>query len=494
MPGPPIRALSCTPPKIRFALTVLAVMVVGTAASAPAWARKNGIAATACDGCHSGGKAPTVMITADPLNPPVGQPTTVSVTISQTNGLVAGFYLTTDYPGQGTFKAIEAGTLASEGGVTHTMPRTGSGGVTTFKAQWSTAVASGVAFSAYVLSANGDGTPRGDAGGEAHMSMVSGCAGTTYYIDQDGDGFGSSDTSYRPRIECTQPQSYALKAGDCNDFNATIFPGAVELCDGKDNNCDGNIDENVVNQLYCEDKDGDGHGVVGGATKMDCKPSAGFGDCKGDCNDNNNLVYPGAPEICDSRDNNCDGRIDEGVRTTCGQGWCRRYADGCSTICTPGSPLKEVCNFFDDDCDGVDDNGTDLELCGAPGLTCVLGKCIPDDGSVMSTSGGGGIATPAGTGGQTSSGGGVIAGGSGGSIDVGTGTGTGATGQPGGGAGGAQAIGAASGGCELATRRAGQAVSFSSVAVPVAAGAWLLLIMALRGRRRTPLPARRRPR
>src|SRR5450432_143674 len=472
-------------------LTIAITLAVPASASA----HKNGIAGN-CDGCHTGGKPAMVSLMVEPMNPTVGQTVTVTVTVLATNGPVAGFYLTTDYPNEGTFTAIEAGTAAGPFGVTHTMPRTGSGGSTVFKAGWSTTVPTGVSFSAFALSANGDGTPKGDAGGEAHLAIVAGCTGTTYYIDQDGDGYGSSDPSFRFRVECSQPQGYVAQMGDCNDFDPAIHPGAVELCDGKDNNCDGNIDENVVNQLYCEDKDGDGHGVVGGATKMDCKPSAGFGDCKGDCNDNNNLVYPGAPEICDSRDNNCDGRIDEGVRTTCGQGWCRRYADGCSTICTPGQPLKEVCNFFDDDCDGVDDNGTDLELCGAPGLTCVLGRCIPDDGSVMSTSGGGGIATPAGTGGQTSSGGGVIGGGSGGSIDVGTGTGTGtgATGQPGGGAGGSQAVGAANGGCELATGAAGQAGSFSSVAVPVAAGAWLLLIMALRGRRRTPLPARRRPR
>ena len=343
-------------------------------------ARKAGIAAAGCNGCHSGGKDATVSLTASPMNPMLGQPVTVTVTVLATNGTTAGFYLTTDYQNEGMFTAIEAGTAASVAGVTHTTPRAGSGGSTVFKAQWSTTVATGVSFSVYAVSANGDGTSRGDGAGEAHLSIVAGCAGTQYYIDQDGDGYGSSDPGFRSRLECSQPQSYAPNNLDCVDFAAAIHPGAAELCDGKDNNCNGQIDEGVVYTPYCEDKDGDGHGITGGTTKMDCKPSMGFGDCNGDCNDNDPTVYPGASEICDGRDNNCNSKVDEGVRMTCGVGWCRRYAEGCTATCTPGEPIKETCNYFDDDCDGVIDNGTDAELCGGPGLLCVLGKCVPGEG------------------------------------------------------------------------------------------------------------------
>jgi hypothetical protein len=474
---------------------LIALLIAGVVLCVPtaAWARKNGIAAASCDGCHTGGKPPTISITASPMNPMVGQAVTVTVSISQTNGPVAGFYLTSDYMNPGTFKMLDAGTLANAYGVTHTTPKTGSGGVTTFQSQWTSAVATGVSFSAYALSANGDGTPKGDAGGEAHLSIVMGCAGTTYYIDQDGDGYGSSDTNYRSRIECAQPQSYASRAGDCNDFNETIHPGAPELCDGKDNNCDGNIDENVVNVPYCEDKDGDGHGVIGGATKMDCKPSVGFGDCGGDCNDNNATVYPGAPEICDGRDNNCDGRVDEGVRMTCGVGWCRRYADGCTATCTPGAPIKEVCNYFDDDCDGVADNGTDEELCGGPGLLCILGKCVPGEGMgsgpVIQTGGVTGTMTMTSSGGHTAVG-------SGGFVGTGgfVGAGTGAISVPGGGGSSGSSAGSLNGagpngGCAVGPGQIRPAISLSLLA-----GATLFGLALLGRRGRRPLPGRRPPR
>jgi len=142
--------------------------------SGVAWARRTGIAASGCDGCHSAGQEPKVTLTADPMNPPVGATVTLTVTVSQTNGPVAGFFLTSAYlDTKGTFRAVESGTVASSLGVTHTMPRTGSGGVTTFKAEWvAPAVPAGANFSVFALSGNGDGTPRGDGGGMATLSLA----------------------------------------------------------------------------------------------------------------------------------------------------------------------------------------------------------------------------------------------------------------------------------------------------------------------------------
>ncbi|MEO8900770.1 MAG: putative metal-binding motif-containing protein [Polyangiaceae bacterium] len=366
-----------------------------------ALAHSAGLAATGCDGCHRGGKAPTVMLTADPPNPAIGQAITLTISVSQTNGATAGFYLTTDFDAPGVFTAIEPGTTAVTTGITHTTPRAGSGGFTVFKAQWTASQATGVAFQAYALSANGDKTSGGDGAGSSQLQLLVGCTGSTYYIDQDRDGYGSTDPAYASRKDCSPPAGYAALTGDCDDFHAQVHPGAIELCDQKDNNCDGNIDEQVVDQPFCEDKDGDGHGVVGGAVKMDCKPSAGFGDCLGDCDDALPTVYPGADEVCDGRDNNCNGKVDEGVLPVCGVGLCARYAASCTGTCTPGPAQPEVCDGYDEDCDGVVDNGTNETLCADTRQSCVLGKCV---GGTDGTGGAGSMAGGAAAGGTTAAG------------------------------------------------------------------------------------------
>ena len=84
--------------------------------SGMAWARRTGIAASGCDGCHSGGRQPTVTLVASPMNPAVGATLSLTVTVSQTNRPVAGFFLTSDYLDKGTFRAVEAGTMATPSG------------------------------------------------------------------------------------------------------------------------------------------------------------------------------------------------------------------------------------------------------------------------------------------------------------------------------------------------------------------------------------------
>jgi hypothetical protein len=172
--------------------------------------------------------------------------------------------------------------------------------------------------------------------------------------------------------------------------------------------------------VQCEDKDGDGHGIKNGMTKMGCNASLkGFGACDGDCNDTDPAVHPGAMETCNFIDDNCDGMVDEQARPTCGEGWCRRYGTSCTANnCTPGQPRAEQCNFFDDDCDGVIDNGTDVQLCGE-GLACRKGYCVPaedagpPDPTTGSTTTGGATSGGTTTGGTTSGGTTSGAGGSG---------------------------------------------------------------------------------
>ncbi|MEC8276839.1 MAG: MopE-related protein, partial [Myxococcota bacterium] len=78
----------------------------------------------------------------------------------------------------------------------------------------------------------------------------------TWYFDSDGDNFAGSSIS---TVACNQPGGYFASATDCNDNDSSIFPGAGEVCDGIDNNCNTTIDEGVANTYY-RDIDGDGLG------------------------------------------------------------------------------------------------------------------------------------------------------------------------------------------------------------------------------------------
>ncbi len=398
----------------RYAALVVAVFAL--CIPARAHAHKNGSTSEGCGGCHNGGKTPTVMITPDLTTFNPGQMVTLTVSIATVNGNpgVAGFYL--EASTIGAFKLVDSGTILAGNGVTHNTPRAGVGGFATFKVGWvAPATPGGVDFSVYANSANGDNSQRGDAEGTAFFSVAYGCAGTKYYHDYDGDGVGAVTSGYT--ISCSVPKYYSDKLGDCNDNDPAIYAGAKEICDGKDNNCDGQVDEGLPFSAYCTDADWDGHGVSGKATMMACGVSKGWGLCDNDCNDNDKTIYPGAVELCNNKDDNCNNQVDEGARTVCGVGWCARYADGCSASCTPGAPRAEECNDFDDDCDGVNDNGTDLQLCRIAGLVCRGGYCIPGN-----SAGAGGVS---GVGAGANSGGsGAISGGpeeSGGSVSVGNG-------------------------------------------------------------------------
>lgn len=105
----------------------------------------------------------------------------------------------------------------------------------------------------------------------------------TWYRDYDVDQYGDPITYQKT---CSQPSGYVSNSKDCNDQDKTIYTGAPELCDGKDNDCDKTVDEGV---------DGDGD------TYTTCK----------DCNDKDKTIYPGATETCNSKDDDCDGKSDE---------------------------------------------------------------------------------------------------------------------------------------------------------------------------------------
>ncbi len=131
--------------------------------------------------------------------------------------------------------------------------------------------------------------------------------GALWYVDADGDGYGDPNTSTES-CDFLPLTVYVKDNTDCNDNDAAVHPGQREVCDGLDNNCDG-IAEEI--KTYYRDADGDGYGIET-QTAEDCETPPGYSSVAGDCNDRNSEVYPGAEEICDNIDNNCDGLVDEG--------------------------------------------------------------------------------------------------------------------------------------------------------------------------------------
>jgi subtilisin-like proprotein convertase family protein len=130
---------------------------------------------------------------------------------------------------------------------------------------------------------------------------------TTSYADADLDGFGDPDW---PAYTCGVPEGYVENSTDCDDSNDLVNPDATETCDGLDNNCDGQIDEDVTTPWYF-DFDGDGYGDSG-LTIEACSQPPDYVNDSTDCDDNDASVYPGAPEFCDefSVDSDCDSLPD----------------------------------------------------------------------------------------------------------------------------------------------------------------------------------------
>lgn len=140
----------------------------------------------------------------------------------------------------------------------------------------------------------------------ADTVTVTALTNVTYYQDADNDTYGNSGIN---QVSCVgAPVGYVANSTDCNDGNASVNPGATEVCNLIDDDCDGNIDEGF-------DVDNDG-----------------YTSCNGDCDDNNNAINPLASEVCNGIDDNCNGLTDDNVPALPNVG----AISGTATACLPG--------------------------------------------------------------------------------------------------------------------------------------------------------------
>jgi hypothetical protein len=202
-----------------------------------------------------------------------------------------------------------------------------------------------------------------------------------WHPDLDADGFGSPEFSL---VLCSQPVGYITDNTDCDDDDATVNPAADEICNERDDDCSGVIDDDPVEgPIWMKDADGDGDAPeADGSEIIACDRPAGFNGPGVDCDDTNPNIHVGAEEVCNAKDDNCNGAIDDGEDIRGGMIYyfdadqdgygnpmityvdCKKpfgfVTDG--TDCLDYEPMVnpsgiETCDGLDNDCNGSVDDG-----------------------------------------------------------------------------------------------------------------------------------------
>ena len=232
---------------------------------------------------------------------------------------------------------------------------------------------------------------------------------TTWYADSDGDGYGGNQFLV---AACSAPTGYVADNLDCDDLAPESYPGAIEVCDGNDNNCDTIVDEGVLTTWYA-DSDGDGYGDPS-SSQESCAQPTGTSINSDDCNDSQAAISPSAVELCDGFDNDCDSTTDEagalgsslwyadgdgdGYGAGAGSLACSAPAgqvdndDDCDDTLPAVNPaVPELCDGIDNNCDGNADEGppadattwyADLDGDGAGGSLITQVACSQPSGYV----------------------------------------------------------------------------------------------------------------
>jgi hypothetical protein len=201
-----------------------------------------------------------------------------------------------------------------------------------------------------------------DCNGRADFA-IPGMAGNLE--DDDADG--------QPDAAC----GLGEMVSDCDDRDPLSGRGSAESCDGRDNDCDGRVDEMVASFAYFRDADGDGYGGTSGGVMVGCVPPTGFVARGGDCDDTSAVRFPGSGEGCNLADDDCDGAVDESPASS----ECSPTPRFEERACSAGACRVVGCVPDRGDCDGSPSNGCETDLttdanCGTCGNFCEVGSCV----------------------------------------------------------------------------------------------------------------------